>query len=194
MEGDDRAKRHIALIGLPGVGKSTVGMLVARLIGRPFFDSDTALGLAPAHRVERDATLDAAERTWFERVAGSRQAAVIAAPAAVLTTGIDESLSSGLWIVWLDASPGVLAARLRRDGVAGSAGSSSDGVGPSTPGEPDPGETLTSMAQRLCDLRIDVDGIDGVGASRSIVARWRVRQSESTSSEMPGQRVSAGFD
>jgi len=175
MEADERARRHIALIGLPGVGKSTVGLLVARLICRPFFDSDTALGLAPTHRVARDATLDAAERAWFERVAASRQPGVIAAPTALLTTGVDDTVSNALWIVWLDVSTSVLDSRIGSESLVCPTDSMSARVASSPELEPVRRlrEQQTSMARELCDLRLDVDDIDGAEAARAIVAGWR---------------------
>ena len=39
----DPSRPHIVLIGLPGSGKSTVGLLLARQLGRQFLDFDTEL-------------------------------------------------------------------------------------------------------------------------------------------------------
>ena len=36
-------RRHLVLVGLPGVGKSTVGALVAERLGRPFLDFDAVI-------------------------------------------------------------------------------------------------------------------------------------------------------
>jgi len=36
-------QRHLVLLGLPGAGKSTVGPLVARALGRPFVDLDVEI-------------------------------------------------------------------------------------------------------------------------------------------------------
>lgn len=40
---DDRVKRHIVLVGLPGAGKTTIGRLVAAALGAPFVDLDKAI-------------------------------------------------------------------------------------------------------------------------------------------------------
>jgi shikimate kinase len=37
---DVSAKRNVYLIGQPGVGKTTLGRIVAELLGRTFFDLD----------------------------------------------------------------------------------------------------------------------------------------------------------
>jgi shikimate kinase/shikimate kinase/3-dehydroquinate synthase len=173
------ARRHIALIGLPGAGKSTVGLMVARLICRPFFDSDTALGLPPAHRVARDATHDAAERAWFERVAGARQPAVIAAPAALLTSEIDDTWAHALWVVWLDVSPSTLAGRLRHDAEIAPDAAPRVATSPEETSAASLRERCASMAGRLCDVRLDVDDLDGFDAARAIAAHWRVACAES---------------
>jgi shikimate kinase len=39
----DPSKPHLALVGLPGAGKSTVGALVAEKLGRTFLDFDTEI-------------------------------------------------------------------------------------------------------------------------------------------------------
>jgi len=75
----------IALIGLPGSGKSTVGRQLARRLQLPFFDSD--------HVIEQQ--LGCSIREFFEREGEARfrdiEASVIEEltrnPAAVLTTG-----------------------------------------------------------------------------------------------------------
>ncbi|MFZ2815932.1 MAG: shikimate kinase, partial [Rhodoferax sp.] len=75
----------IALIGLPGSGKSTVGRQLARRLQLPFFDSD--------HVIEQ--RLGCSIREYFEREGEDRfrdlEASVIdeltQGPAAVLSTG-----------------------------------------------------------------------------------------------------------
>jgi shikimate kinase len=37
------SQQHIVLIGMPGVGKSAVGALLARALGRPFYDTDSLI-------------------------------------------------------------------------------------------------------------------------------------------------------
>lgn len=170
-EPEDEA-RHIVLAGLPGVGKSSVGLRVARLVGRPFLDSDTALGLTPAlHRVGRDDTHDAAERSWFEHVISSRQPAVITMPTAVLTTGFDRTLSGALWVVWLDASPETVDRRVRNDRAHDA----------SVPTGED--EDLQLRERRLetarawCDLQLDTGDLAVADAAHLIVDHWRTRRS-----------------
>jgi shikimate kinase len=51
-------KRHVLLVGLPGSGKTTVGMLVARDLGATFVDVDAAI----IRREGRPVTLIFAEK------------------------------------------------------------------------------------------------------------------------------------
>jgi shikimate kinase len=46
-----RGGGHIWLVGMPASGKSTVGRLLAREMGRPFTDSDRALVKAAGHGI-----------------------------------------------------------------------------------------------------------------------------------------------
>ena len=54
----ERQTKNIVLIGMPGCGKSTVGRLIAQMLGRPFFDADRAFtgkyGESPAEVISRD--------------------------------------------------------------------------------------------------------------------------------------------
>lgn len=40
LSGDDIMKNNIILIGMPGVGKSTIGVILAKVLGYQFLDSD----------------------------------------------------------------------------------------------------------------------------------------------------------
>src|SRR5919112_3125318 len=57
MDLDKRLDRPVVLVGLMGVGKSTVGRRLARRLGLPFVDSDAAIedaaGLSAAEVFER---------------------------------------------------------------------------------------------------------------------------------------------
>lgn len=115
-----RHEKSIALIGLMGAGKSTVGRRLAKRIGLPFVDAD--------HEIEAAAGLSIAE--IFERYgeahfrAGERRvlARLIEGPPRVIATGggafmNDETRALILErciAIWLDAEVETLAERVRR--------------------------------------------------------------------------------
>lgn len=111
----------IALVGMPGSGKSTVGRHLARQIGWRFADSD----------VEIERELGESIRSYFERAGEdsfrSLETSVLASlmerPSLVLATGggavLREAnrklLSQRANVVYLRATPEDLARRLRHD-------------------------------------------------------------------------------
>ncbi|MEO8118498.1 MAG: shikimate kinase [Rhodoferax sp.] len=111
----------IALIGLPGSGKSTVGRQLARRLQLPFFDSD--------HVIEQQ--LGCSIREYFEREGEDRfrdvEEAVIDQlaqnPKCVLSTGGGvvlrpanrQHLHERGQVVYLNSSPDELFRRLRHD-------------------------------------------------------------------------------
>jgi len=112
---------QLSLVGLPGVGKSTVGRQLARRLARRFIDSDA--------EIERE--LGCTIREFFEREGEARfrdieqrtLAGLSALPATVLATGggavLREAnrlaLRSASTVVYLRSSPEELFRRLRHD-------------------------------------------------------------------------------
>jgi shikimate kinase len=123
MAGAPRSyERSIALVGLMGAGKSTVGRRLARRIGLPFVDADRAIeaaaGLSVAEIFRRygEAHFRAGERRVLARL--------IASPPRVIATGggafmDDETralILARCTAIWLDAEVETLAERVgRRD-------------------------------------------------------------------------------
>jgi len=113
----------IALVGLPGSGKSAVGRCLAERLGRPFVDLDELVrrrtGQHPAELIETRG--EAAFRALESEAL--REACAI--PNAVIATGggaVLEPLSRwALWeratVIWLDTPDGQLIARLSADPV-----------------------------------------------------------------------------
>ena len=111
----------IALVGMPGSGKSTVGRHLARLLGWRFIDSD--------HEIERQ--IGGSIRAYFEQhgEADFREleqqtlAALCQHTNSVLATGGGavlreanrEALKSGCEVIYLRSSPEELFRRLRHD-------------------------------------------------------------------------------
>lgn len=112
--------RPIVLVGLMGVGKTTVGRRLAHRLGLAFVDADqeieAAAGMSIADIFERfgEAYFRDGERRVIQRL-------VDGSPKVIATGGgafVDEAtrtliLAEGI-AVWLDAHPDVLADRVRR--------------------------------------------------------------------------------
>ena len=117
-----QAPRHLVLLGPMGVGKTTIGIHVARRIGRLFLDSDAMVmdrygrtgaeiaaadGVAMLHQVELELFIEASDRG---------QPVVIAPGASVVDTEAGRAVCRTCWTVVLSASEDVLAIR-RSHGV-----------------------------------------------------------------------------
>ncbi len=109
--------RHIVLVGLPGVGKSTVGRRLAKELGRPFADVDEQIELragatVPAiFRHQGEAAFRRAEAAVLADLVGRVSPLVIAAGGGVVTVEANRARLASTLVVWLRASPGFLAGR-----------------------------------------------------------------------------------
>src|SRR3982750_4702637 len=125
MDLTKRLDRPIVLVGLMGVGKSTVGRRLAKRLGLPFVDSDSAIedasGYPAAEVFERYGEQDF--RDGGRRARGRRLVArLIEGNVRVIATGggafVDprtrELLNERAITVWLDAPVDVLAERTSR--------------------------------------------------------------------------------
>jgi shikimate kinase len=122
MDLTKRLDRPVVLVGLMGVGKSTVGRRLARRLGLPFIDSDSEIeetvGLPWGELFERYGEEDYrdGERRLVARLVDG-QVRVIATGGGVFVDPRTRSLLNERTItVWLDAPVDVLAERTgRRD-------------------------------------------------------------------------------
>jgi shikimate kinase len=77
--------RHLVLVGLPGAGKSTVGLAVARRLERPFVDLDVEVESRGGRSISELFRVDG-ERE-FRRLEHATTAALVGAPPAVIAPG-----------------------------------------------------------------------------------------------------------
>ncbi len=119
---DERRKR-IALVGLRGAGKSTLGAKLARALGAPFVELDREIereagtGLSEIFLLYGQAGYRRYERRCLERVLEKNERAVIATGGSIVSEpGTYELLLSACFTVWLKAEPEEHMARVIAQG------------------------------------------------------------------------------
>ncbi len=108
---------HVVLVGLMGSGKTTVGELVAGLLGWAFSDSDEWIegvaGVTGAEVARRDGVdeLHRLEARHLLEALASEVPTVIAAAASVVDDPVCREALAGAYVVWLDPPVEALAER-----------------------------------------------------------------------------------
>lgn len=112
--------KHIVLIGLPGVGKTTVGRGVAKRLGRDFVDLDALVERSfgkPISRIFQDdgeAVFRSAEARVTGEVAGMSPAVVSPGGGWVLNSAAVAHLLEASRIIYLRVSPDAAIRRMGR--------------------------------------------------------------------------------
>ena len=120
MDTGKRLDRPIVLVGLMGVGKSTVGRRLAKRLGLPFVDSDSeiegAAGLSAAEVFERYGEKDFrdGERRLVARLIEGEMRVIATGGGAFVDARTRELLNERAITIWLDAPVEVLAERTAR--------------------------------------------------------------------------------
>lgn len=116
-------KKSIALVGMPGGGKSTVGRQLARRLGREFVDSDVVLEKRIGEPIRsyfeargEDAFRDV-EESVIDEITSLRGAVLATGGGVVLRAGNRGLLHERCHVVYLRSSPEDLFRRLRHDTV-----------------------------------------------------------------------------
>lgn len=123
--GEAPALRPVALVGLPGSGKSTVGRALAARLGWRFADTDALVEEAAGRSVasvfasEGEAGFRERERAALERLLdGGDDRLVVACGGGLVTHEPSlRLLEARCFVVWLDGDDDTLLARLSRDGT-----------------------------------------------------------------------------
>jgi shikimate kinase len=115
-----RLDRPVVLVGLMGVGKSTVGRRLARRLGLPFVDSDSEIeetvGLPWGELFERygEADYRDGERRLVARLVDGEVKVIATGGGVFVDPRTRELLKEKTITVWLDAPVDVLAERTSR--------------------------------------------------------------------------------
>jgi shikimate kinase len=111
----------IALVGMPGSGKSTVGKQLARQLGCAFVDSDHEIerrvGMPIKSYFDRhgEASFRDLEKTVIAELSARSDGVLATGGGAVLRSENRRSLSSGGPVIYLRSTPEELFRRLRHD-------------------------------------------------------------------------------
>ncbi len=112
---------HIWLIGMMGSGKTTVGVLAARILDRPFIDTDTAVMMASGKTIpelfeESEATFRAAESAAIADAAAQENAVIASGGGSILSRDNVAIMERSGTIVLLDVDATTIAERVQTDG------------------------------------------------------------------------------
>jgi len=149
---------QVVLVGMPASGKTTVGRILARRLGRPFVDIDDLV--ARRLGVSVPDFIDARGERAFRDEESQAVREALGVPDAVVATGggtvLDPLNRWSLWehgtVAWLDVSPDRIVRRLAADPV------------PRPTFQPYRRETMArtladrTFAYRAADVRIDASG------------------------------------
>jgi shikimate kinase len=116
--------RHLVLVGMMGVGKSTVGRALASELGRPLFDSDEMIEERTGRSVREiwiadgEPAFRALETEVLLDALASPEPSVIAAAGGVVLGDANRSALQGgeAHVVWLRSEVDVLLDRVRNGG------------------------------------------------------------------------------
>ncbi len=121
-------QRHIMLVGMMGAGKSTVGVLLAERLGRTFVDVDDLVEVSAGRSVPEIFTTDgedafrSLERVALADACASPEPMVIATGGGAMSDPENRRVATAsALVVWLQADPGALAARIAGTSVGASA-------------------------------------------------------------------------
>ncbi len=111
---------HLILVGLPGVGKSTIGRAAARQLGRPFLDFDqeierrSGMSIREIFRLKGEDHFRAQEFELTKELSATGGMVLSPGGGWITQEGSVELLRSAGRIIYLRASPDAVAKRLRR--------------------------------------------------------------------------------
>jgi len=112
---------NIFLVGLMGAGKTTIGKLLAKHLGKAFFDSDhelehrTGVNIPLIFELEGEAGFRKREAAIIAELTGLRDIVLATGGGAVLLKNNREHLSQNGTVVYLRAKVGELWQRTRND-------------------------------------------------------------------------------
>jgi len=162
-----RRGRNIVLIGMPGAGKSTVGVLLAKHLGLGFIDTDILLQERAGRLLQE--LLDQAGFVELRRLEEetilaleARNAVIATGGSAIYSVRAMRRLGGGGILVYLKADSAVLAARIDdydRRGIANPAGRSFLEIY----------AERTPLYERFADVVVEAGGLSPAEVARAVM-------------------------
>jgi shikimate kinase len=118
---DATALERLALVGLPGSGKSTVGRQLARRLGLPFTDSDQEIeqligcSISSFFAREGEVAFRDVEQSVIARLTEGAAGVVATGGGAILRAANREALRAGAKVIYLRSTPEEVFRRVRHD-------------------------------------------------------------------------------
>jgi shikimate kinase len=117
----ETSKRNIYLVGLMGSGKTTIGRLIARRMGRVFYDSDheivarTGVRIPVIFEMEGEDGFRRREAQVIGELAAEAGVIVATGGGAVLDPANRIQMKASGWVIYLDVPTHILLERTRHD-------------------------------------------------------------------------------
>jgi len=170
-------RQGLALVGLRGTGKSTVGRILAERLGRPFADADHEIEAKVGKPIRAifEEQGEAVFRDWEESVLAeltTRSGAILATGGGAILREVNRArLRSFGLIVWLVADPAELAVRLQADarGLADRPALTSAGTIAELAGVL---QARTPLYQEVADLTVETAQRTPEEVATAILALW----------------------
>lgn len=165
----------IWLVGMMGSGKTTAGSMAASALGVPFLDTDQLVTdkvgttIAELWSDEGEGVFRSAERAVVADI--EARSGVVATGGGVVLDAVNRAiLARSGTVVWLEASPRVLAARVS---------TSAERPLLETADQPAVAVLERTLAERsilyeaVADHRVDTDHLDAAAVARRIEGLWK---------------------
>jgi len=127
---------NIALIGYRCSGKTAVGKVLARQLGRDFLDTDSVIEGHEGCPIETIVStrgwehFRSIEKSVIERISRQENLVIATGGGAVIDKENVTNLKQNAWIIWLKGSPGVLKSRMEKEQKSGKIRPSLTGADP----------------------------------------------------------------
>jgi len=159
---------NIVLVGMPGCGKSTLGVILAKTIGYEFVDTDIIVQRDARKRLQ-DIINNEGIRSFLKREEGSLlgivcdRSVIATGGSAVLSEAAMEHLSENGAVVYIKLSPGEIKRRITNIKTRGIACEKNETIESIF-------EKRSPLYEKYADITVDYEGITSEAAIEEILS------------------------